>query len=74
MPDEDIFDELNELHISSGHSGRNNTKRACCEKFCSVTQEIIMLFLNNCEFCITNVGRINKGIVAKLIVSKDAFS
>ena len=74
MPDEDIFDELNELHISSGHSGRNNMKRACSEKFCNVTQEIIMLFLNNCEFCITNVGRIKKEIVVKLIVSKNVFS
>ena len=74
MPDEDIFDELNELHISSGQCGRNNMKRACSEKFCNVTQEIIMLFLKNCEFCITNVGRIKKGIVVKLIVSKDAFS
>ena len=33
LPDEDVFDELNELHISSGYSGRNNMKRACCEKF-----------------------------------------
>ena len=57
MPDEDIFDELNKLHISSGHSGRNNMKRACSEKFCNVTQEILMPFLKNCGFCITNVGR-----------------
>ena len=62
------IDELNELHISSGHIDKDNLKRASSEKNCNVTQVIIIIFSKNCEFCITKVGRIKKGRVVKPIV------
>ena len=37
------IDELNELHISSGHIDKDNLKRASSEQNCNVTQVIIII-------------------------------
>ena len=71
---EDIFEELYEMHVSSGRSGRDNMKKTIKSKFANLTQEILMAFLKTCEFCATKQQKVPKGIVVKPIVSKEAFS
>ena len=71
---EDIFEELFEMHVSSGHSGRDNMKKTIKLRFANLTQEVLMAFLKTCEFCSTKQAKIPKGIVVKPIVSKEAFS
>ena len=74
ISEEDLFDIINELHISSGHGGRDHLKRDIRDKYGNITQEIIMNYLKCCEFCQTKHGRVKKGIVVKPIVSSEEFN
>ena len=38
---EDLFEELNEIHLSTGHSGRDNMKKEIKQKFANLTQEVL---------------------------------
>ena len=71
---EDLFEELNEIHLSTGHSGRDNMKKEIKQKFANLTQDVLMAFLKTCEFCSTKQSKAPKGIVVKPILSKEAFS
>ena len=71
---EDLFEELYEIHLSTGHSGRDNMKKEIKQKFANLTQDVLMAFLKTCEFCSTKQSKAPKGIVVKPILSKEAFS
>ena len=40
--DEELFDELQALHVEKGHGGRDIMKKEVPQKFANVTQEVIM--------------------------------
>ena len=67
---EELFDELHELHVEKGHGGRDIMKKEVQEKFANVTQESIMSFLACCESCTNKRGKVKKGLVVKPILSK----
>ena len=74
LHDEELFDELHELHVEKGHGGRDIMKKEVPQKFANVTQEIIMSLLACCESCTNKKGRVKKGMVIKPILSKEALS
>ena len=74
LTDEELFDELYELHVEKGHAGRDIMKKAVIERFANVTQEAIMSFLVCCESGVNKRGKAKKGLVVKPILSKEALS
>ena len=50
LPDEDLFDELYEIHKSLGHGGRDTMKNEVKGKFANITQEHKSYILV-CELC-----------------------
>ena len=49
--DEELFDEIHEIHITKGHGGRDILKAAVKERFANITQEVLMIYLSGCEPC-----------------------
>ena len=74
LNDEEVFDELHELHVEKGHGGRDIMKKEVGDKFANVTQEMIMAFLACCESCTNKRGNVKKGLVIKPILSMEALS
>ena len=52
LPSEDLFNEIYDLHVGSGHCGRDLLNKKIKEKFANVTIENISTFLK-CQFCTT---------------------
>lgn len=52
LPSEDLFNEIYDLHVGSGHCGRDLLNKKIKEKFANVTIENISAFLK-CQFCTT---------------------
>ena len=71
---EELYDELHEIHIAKGHGCRDILKAAVKEKFANITQEVIMAYLACCEPCSNKRGKSKKGLVVKPILSKEALS
>ena len=46
--DEELFDEIHEIHITKGHGGRDILKAAVKERFANITQ-VLMIYLSGCE-------------------------
>ena len=40
--DEELFDEIHEIHITKGHGGRDILKAAVKERFANITQEVLI--------------------------------
>jgi hypothetical protein len=75
LPSEDLLNEIYDLHVGSGHCGRDLLNKKIKEKFANVTIENISAFLKTCQFCTTKrKSSEKKGTVVKPILSKDAFS
>ena len=74
LADEELFNELHELHVEKGHAGRDIMKAAVIERFSNVTQKTIMSFLACCESCLNICGKAKEGLVVKPILSKEARS
>ena len=72
--DDELYDEIHDIHIGKGHGGRDILKAAIKEKFANITQEAIMAYISCCEPCANKRGKIKKGIVVKPIVSKCAWA
>ena len=51
LPSEDLFNEIYDLHVGSGHCGRDLQNKKIKEKFANVTIENISVFLKTCQFC-----------------------
>ena len=52
--DDELYDEIHDIHIGKGHGGRDILKAAIKEKFANITQEAIMAYLSCCELCANN--------------------
>jgi uncharacterized protein YjaZ len=48
---EELFNIINEVHLSISYGGRNRMEHEVNSKYKNVTRDIIMLYLNNCETC-----------------------
>ena len=74
LPSEDLFNEIYDLHVGSGHCGRDLLNKKIKEKFANVTIENISAFLKTCQFCTTKrKSSEKKGTIVKPISSRDAF-
>ena len=51
LPSEDLFNEIYDLHVGSGHCGRDLLNKKIKEMFANVTIENISAFLKTCQFC-----------------------
>ena len=52
LSDEEIFEVLYNLHISSGHSGHRDTLRASVRSsFANISNDPIVIFLKCCKYC-----------------------
>ena len=66
---EETFDLLHEMHVATGHGGRDILIRDVKKKFANITIEQIMWFLELCQFCQLKRSKTRKEIVVKSIVS-----
>jgi len=71
---EELFNILHETHLSIGHGGRSRMEHELNNKYKNITREAIMLYLNLCESCQKKGSTIKKGLVVKLIISKELNS
>ena len=60
--DDELYDEIHDIHIGKGHGWRDILKAAIKEKFANITQEAIMAYLSCYEPCANKRGKIKKGI------------
>jgi len=66
---EQLFNILQEVHLSIGHGGRNRMKYEINMKFKNITRKSIMLYLNNCHSCQKKGSKAKKGLVVKPVIS-----
>lgn len=69
---EKMYDKLLELHIATGHGGRNRLLNEV-QKYAGITREAVMVFLSLCEACQLKRKQAKKGLVVKPIIS-NAFN
>ncbi|XP_017772779.1 PREDICTED: uncharacterized protein LOC108559909 isoform X2 [Nicrophorus vespilloides] len=48
---DDLFDVLYDVHLQTGHKGRDTMVKVIRRKYKNVTQEQILIFLETCEVC-----------------------
>uniref|UniRef100_A0A8D8YV48 KRAB-A domain-containing protein 2 n=1 Tax=Cacopsylla melanoneura TaxID=428564 RepID=A0A8D8YV48_9HEMI len=51
VPYEELFDVINETHISVGHGGRNRILAEAGRKYKNVSSEAVLIYLRLCEAC-----------------------
>ena len=65
---EELFDILNNTHVSVGHGGRNRMSYEIRKKFSNITRPTIMTYLKLCMPCQKNQRLKKKGLVSKPIL------
>lgn len=65
-----LFEILLDIHINTGHGGRDRMLSAASEKYANITAEVILIFLELCESCTLKNYAQGKGLVSKPIISK----
>ena len=72
---EEMFDAIKQVHINTGHGGRDKMIKETSKKFANITQESLNLFKALCVQCQRKRKRVTtKGVVVKPIISKDYCS
>ncbi|RNA18931.1 SCAN domain-containing 3 [Brachionus plicatilis] len=67
---ENLFDEINAIHLSVGLSWRvGKTKKACKEKFDNINKKILVLYNEFCTGCQQRAKLRSKKVVIKAFVS-----
>lgn len=69
IPIEQMYDKLLELHLATGHGGRDRLIDEVKKKYCGITKEAVMIFISYCEECQLKRKKTRKGLVVKPIVS-----
>ena len=52
IPEEEVFDAINDIHHSTGHMGMEHTYTYCSPKYYSITQEMVWSYCKTCHVCI----------------------
>ena len=72
VANEDIYDRINEVHISLGHCGINKMKNELNTKYENISQEAITLYMSFCEeWVVKQPKRPAKSLVHKPIRSNE---
>lgn len=71
VPDSQIFDILNETHISIGHSGCDRMLKELLVKHRNITRHDVKLFVQLCAHCQQLQKGVKKGLVLKPILSSE---
>ena len=72
---ETLFDTIKQEHdIAQRHTGRLLTHKALALKFCNITMEHVIAFIDLCLTCAMKKGRAKKGVVVKPLVSSSMGS
>ena len=66
----EIFDSIRGIHLSTGHGGRDIIRNESSKKYANLTKEIIQLYVDLCPTCLLKRSKTRKGIVVKPILSK----
>ena len=69
--DSDLFDVINDMHVSSGHSGRDKTMQQLKKKYSNVTRAQVDLFISTCRNCEAKKVRPRSNLVTKPILTDD---
>nr|XP_024215912.1 KRAB-A domain-containing protein 2-like isoform X1 [Halyomorpha halys] len=69
--DEELFEVLNDAHITTGHGGRDRMVKHLKSKYKNITYKDILLFLSLCQPCLQKQKSQKKGIVAKSLLFKE---
>lgn len=48
---EEVYDIIEEVHIATGHGGRDQTLNRLKLTYENITRELVMLFIENCDNC-----------------------
>lgn len=68
VSNEELFDILHTTHSSIGHGGRNRMVAEIKNKYCNITKETIMLYLQLCSHCQKKSTNRKRGLVSKPIL------
>ncbi|XP_077300527.1 KRAB-A domain-containing protein 2-like isoform X2 [Arctopsyche grandis] len=67
---DETFDIINDIHLSTGHGGRNRILKYLCDKYKNITTEAVMLYLGLCKTCQQRTKGKRRGVVEKAIVNE----
>lgn len=71
---DEIFDIIHDVHLATGHGGRNRIINEISYKYKNVTTEAVMLYLSLCQVCQQKSRGKKKGIVTKPILANEMNS
>ena len=70
-----MFDAIKQVHVNTGHGGRDKMIKETSKKFANITHESLNLFKTLCVQCQGKRKRVTtKGVVVKPIISNDYCS
>lgn len=61
---EETFQIIHDCHLAIGHGGRVRMMKELKSKYKNVTAELVMVYLNLCEYCMEKKNLSKKGLVA----------
>lgn len=61
---EETFQIIHDCHLTIGHGGRVRMMKVLKSKYKNVTAELVMVYLNLCEYCTRKKNLLKKGPVA----------
>jgi len=68
VKNEELFDIIHSTHTAIGHGGRDRMMVELKLKYCNITKETIMIYLNLCSDCHKKSSNPKRGLVSKLIL------
>lgn len=71
VPYSQLFDVLNDSHISVGHGGRDRMIKEISKKYVNITRKEIELYIKLCQHCLQKQKGLKKGLVVKPIISTE---
>lgn len=69
VPYEKLYEKLSEIHVSTGHGGRDKMLAALKPKYL-IHRSAVELFVKCCKICIEKKQQTRKGLVVRPILSK----
>lgn len=66
---ENSFEIIKEIHINSGHGGRDRILTITNAKYANITHDMVKIFLQLCESCVLKQYSKNVGIVTNPIIN-----
>jgi hypothetical protein len=71
---DELFKIIHDVHLQTGHGGRNRMEHELNAKYNNITREYLMIYLNLCEPCQRTGKTVKKRLVVKPIISSEINS